>query len=49
MDTTGSYDASFYISGALILLSAVICYPLNRINAWEKRKSEAQVPTTTDS
>ncbi|XP_032667087.1 monocarboxylate transporter 12 isoform X1 [Odontomachus brunneus] len=37
MDATGSYDASFYLSGSLILLSAVICYPLKRINTWERR------------
>nr|XP_034177098.1 monocarboxylate transporter 3 isoform X2 [Osmia lignaria] len=39
MDATGSYDASFYLSGSLIFLSAVICYPLKRINEWEKMKS----------
>jgi len=37
MDATGSYDASFYLSGSLMFLSAVICYPLKRINMWEKR------------
>ncbi|EFN80568.1 Monocarboxylate transporter 14 [Harpegnathos saltator] len=36
MDATGSYDASFYLSGSLILVSAVICYPLKRINTWER-------------
>ncbi|XP_011263721.1 monocarboxylate transporter 12 [Camponotus floridanus] len=40
MDATGSYDASFYLSGSLILVSAVICYPLKRINMWEKRNEE---------
>ncbi|KAF3422609.1 hypothetical protein E2986_02716 [Frieseomelitta varia] len=39
MDATGSYDASFYLSGSLIFLSAVICYPLKRINVWETRRS----------
>ncbi|XP_076392612.1 monocarboxylate transporter 12 isoform X2 [Megachile rotundata] len=39
MDATGSYDFSFYLSGSLIFLSAVICYPLKRINEWESRKS----------
>ncbi|KAI4487264.1 PREDICTED: uncharacterized protein LOC106793402 [Polistes canadensis] len=39
-DAMGSYDASFYLSGSLIFLSAVICYPLKRINQWEKRKNE---------
>ncbi|OAD56098.1 Monocarboxylate transporter 12 [Eufriesea mexicana] len=39
MDATGSYDASFYVSGSLIFLSAVICYPLKRINVWETQKN----------
>ncbi|CAK9813728.1 Monocarboxylate transporter 12 [Anthophora quadrimaculata] len=39
MDATGSYDASFYLSGSLIFLSAVICYPLKRINVWETKKN----------
>lgn len=42
MEATGTYDASFYLSGTLILLSAVICYPLKRINDWEKRRKTAQ-------
>jgi len=46
MDATGSYDASFYLSGSLMLMSAVICYPLNRINMWEKRKKK---PTAEES
>lgn len=43
MDATGSYDASFYLSGSLILASAIMCYPLNVINRWEKaRKKEEE-------
>ncbi|XP_063991262.1 monocarboxylate transporter 14 [Diachasmimorpha longicaudata] len=37
---TDSFDVAFYVSGALILLSAIICYPLKWINEWEKRKNE---------
>lgn len=37
-NATGSYTASFYLSGSLILASAVLCYPLNIINRWEKNK-----------
>ncbi|XP_020297380.1 monocarboxylate transporter 12 isoform X2 [Pseudomyrmex gracilis] len=48
MDATGSYDASFYLSGSLILLSAVICYPLKRINTWEKKRREQNL-TAADS
>ncbi|XP_046387669.1 monocarboxylate transporter 10 [Ischnura elegans] len=35
---TGSYDASFYLSGSLILISGVMCYPLAYVNRWEKNK-----------
>ena len=38
-DYTGSYDASFYLSGSLMLFSALICYPLKRINQWENKKT----------
>jgi hypothetical protein len=44
MDATGSYDASFYLSGSLILVSAILCYPLKRLNRWEMQKSESRVP-----
>ncbi|KAG8232878.1 hypothetical protein J437_LFUL004747 [Ladona fulva] len=40
MEYTGSYDASFYLSGALILLSGIMCYPITYVNQWEKRKAE---------
>jgi len=33
-----SYTYSFYLSGSLIFASAVMCYPLNMINRWEKHK-----------
>ncbi|XP_070156513.1 monocarboxylate transporter 12 isoform X1 [Polyergus mexicanus] len=45
MDATGSYDASFYLSGSLMLVSAVICYPLKRINMWERRDEKHPVAT----
>lgn len=40
MDATGTYDASFYLSGSLILASAIICYPLNCINRWETNRAK---------
>lgn len=44
MEATNSYDASFYLSGSLILLSAIMCYPLNVINRWEvRRRKEPKV------
>ncbi|XP_057668774.1 monocarboxylate transporter 12-like [Diorhabda carinulata] len=39
MNAAGSFDACFYFSGGLIIFSAVMCYPLNYINAWEKRRN----------
>lgn len=37
-DATGSYDASFYISGSLILLSGLLGMPLRRLAEWEKKR-----------
>ncbi|KAK7869035.1 hypothetical protein R5R35_002983 [Gryllus longicercus] len=42
MEATGSYDASFYLSGGLILVSAIIIYPLNRVNRWEKARAKSK-------
>ncbi|KAJ8912077.1 hypothetical protein NQ315_000583 [Exocentrus adspersus] len=39
MNATGSYNASFYLSGSMLLASAIMCYPLNWINKWEKRRN----------
>lgn len=41
-DATGGYDYTFYLAGSLILVSAIMCYPLNAINAWEKRRNGEQ-------
>lgn len=38
-DATQSYDYSFYFAGILITLSAILCYPLNIINKWEKKRA----------
>lgn len=40
MEATGNYNASFYLSGSLILASAIICYPLNYIKEWEHKKAK---------
>lgn len=39
-DATGSYNASFYISGSLILLSGLLGIPLRRLSQWEKKRNE---------
>lgn len=38
-DATQSYDYSFYFAGILITVSAILCYPLNYVNAWEKKRA----------
>lgn len=43
MTATGSYNASFYLSGGVLLASAVMCYPLNWINRWERRRNDKLV------
>ncbi|CAH2046943.1 unnamed protein product, partial [Iphiclides podalirius] len=40
MDLTKSYDFSFYVSGGFLLLSAVMCYPVDYISRWEKSRSK---------
>lgn len=39
-DATGNYLASFYLAGAVILLSGLICLPLRRLSRWEKARDE---------
>lgn len=39
-DYTNSYDISFIVSGSFFLLSAVICYPVDRISRWEKSRAK---------
>lgn len=37
-DYTGGYDASFWLSGALITISAILCYPLSYVKRMEEKK-----------
>ncbi|XP_028165824.1 monocarboxylate transporter 10 isoform X2 [Ostrinia furnacalis] len=44
-DQTKSYDISFYVSGGFLLLSAVMCYPVDMVSKWEKsRKKQNSSP-----
>lgn len=36
---TGDFNACFYLSGGVLLFSAVMCYPLNCVNKREKRNN----------
>jgi hypothetical protein len=38
-DIFGDFHTTFYFAGSSVLLSAFICYPLGRINRWEKMRS----------
>ncbi|CAH0720127.1 unnamed protein product, partial [Brenthis ino] len=40
MDLTKSYDISFYVSGGFLLLSALMCYPVDFISRWEKSRNK---------
>lgn len=40
-DVTGTYDASFYAAGTVILISGLICIPLPAFSRWEKQKHMA--------
>lgn len=42
MEWMGSYDDAFYLSGALLVASAVMCYPLNWVNKMEKKRKGQQ-------
>ena len=39
-DFTGGYDAAFWLSGALITISAILCYPLTCVKRMEQKKLE---------
>ena len=42
-DATQDYDASFYLSGSMLFVSGLLCYPLGCINRWEKAKKAKQI------
>lgn len=45
MDLTGGYEASFWLSGSLITISAILCYPLRIVKAWEIERAKTQTLT----
>ncbi|XP_068633944.1 monocarboxylate transporter 12 [Battus philenor] len=40
VDITSDYDVSFYVSGAFLLFSAVMCYPVDYVSRWEKSRNK---------
>ncbi|XP_060801493.1 uncharacterized protein LOC106137323 [Amyelois transitella] len=40
MDQTQSYDITFGVSGAFLLISALMCFPVDRISRWEKERNK---------
>ena len=39
-DLTGDFNNSFHFAGVIILASAVLLYPLNCIDRWQKRRTK---------
>lgn len=39
---TGTYEVTFYVAGAMMLVSGVMCFPLHYVNNWEKKKVESK-------
>ncbi|KPI94056.1 PREDICTED: monocarboxylate transporter 3 [Papilio xuthus] len=39
-DMTDGFEASFYASGAFLLFSAMMCYPVDYISRWEKSRNK---------
>ncbi|XP_071095527.1 monocarboxylate transporter 12-like [Haliotis cracherodii] len=42
-DTFGSYNAAFYLSGATLAMSGIICLPLRKLAAWERSREQPHV------
>ncbi|XP_050415574.1 monocarboxylate transporter 12 [Patella vulgata] len=44
-DSTGNYDAAFYMAGSVLAMAGIICLPLRRIASWEdeKKYSEGEI------
>uniref|UniRef100_A0A914UI00 Major facilitator superfamily (MFS) profile domain-containing protein n=2 Tax=Plectus sambesii TaxID=2011161 RepID=A0A914UI00_9BILA len=47
-DITGSFVMSFYVMGALMTLSGIICIPLKRISKWEEKRNAATEDDDSD-
>lgn len=41
-NATASYNMSFHVMGALMVLSGLIGLPLRKLNAWEKRRANEE-------
>lgn len=39
-DMSPDFSLAFYFAGTCLLFSAVMCYPLSRLNQWEKNRKE---------
>lgn len=39
-DSTKSYDTAFQVSGLFLLVSAIMCYPVDLISRWEKTRNK---------
>jgi MFS family permease len=48
-DVTGSYDASFYVAGTVILISGLMCFPLPALAKWEAERKERREREARDA
>lgn len=40
----GDFAMAFYVAGGFLLFSTVMCFPLNKLNAWEKNRKKSDQP-----
>ncbi|MES2216399.1 MAG: hypothetical protein V4481_03820, partial [Patescibacteria group bacterium] len=39
-DDEGDFAMAFFAAGGFLVISATMCYPLNKINQWEESRKE---------
>lgn len=42
-DDEGDFAMAFFAAGGFLVISATMCYPLNKINQWEESRKEYNV------
>ncbi|XP_014774509.1 monocarboxylate transporter 12 [Octopus bimaculoides] len=47
-DMTGNFDAAFYMGGAALAVSGIICVPLERVSKWERKREALKSKTIVE-
>ncbi|CAI9737778.1 monocarboxylate transporter 12-like [Octopus vulgaris] len=47
-DMTGNFDAAFYMGGAALAVSGILCVPLERVSKWERRREALKSKTIVE-